>query len=171
MSRTRLLSTASLVRPRERTDLFFFSFARNYLHVLCLGKQHEILLTRTFHRLFRTLGCSWTRFWYLIDEFRSRAQQQTNTATTSATSTLKQSDERFRQFFWNNFIQEDDTYFYKHTKPSLPLVQSDVVRKIMALCIQEGAMLSVLSDVVVLTRQTSAHLSNSHTTSDSCEHL
>ncbi|KAG0080630.1 hypothetical protein BGZ90_011748 [Linnemannia elongata] len=73
-------------------------------------------------------GCSWARFWYLIDEFRSRSQQQANTATTYATPTLKQSDERFRQFFWNNFIQEDDTYFYKHTKPSPTAVQSDVSR-------------------------------------------
>ncbi|KAF9140849.1 hypothetical protein BGX30_005877 [Mortierella sp. GBA39] len=73
-------------------------------------------------------GCSWTRFWYLVDEFRSRGQPQANTATTSATPALKQSDERFRQFFWNNFIQEDDTYFYKHTKPSPTAVQTDVPR-------------------------------------------
>ncbi|KAF8930326.1 General transcription factor 3C polypeptide 1 [Haplosporangium gracile] len=42
--------------------------------------------------------------------------------------TLKQSDERFRQFFWNNFIQEDDTHFYRHTKPDPSAVQGDVSR-------------------------------------------
>ncbi|KAG0366810.1 RNA polymerase III transcription initiation factor complex subunit, partial [Mortierella sp. AD032] len=52
-------------------------------------------------------GCSWVRFWYLIDEFRGRGQAM-----------VTQSDEKFRQFFWNNFIQEDDTHFYSHTKPN-----------------------------------------------------
>ncbi|KAF9925194.1 hypothetical protein FBU30_004974 [Linnemannia zychae] len=53
------------------------------------------------------------KFWYLIDEFQSRSVSQTS--ETSGVNT-KPSDEKFRQFFWNNFIHEDGTQLYTHTK-------------------------------------------------------
>lgn len=84
------------------------------------------------HNFFSVLGCSWGRFWFLIDEFRNRSYVQTSNATKStatATLALKRSDERFRQFFWNNFIQEDDTHFFKHVKSDPSTAQNDVVRK------------------------------------------
>ncbi|KAF9080508.1 hypothetical protein BGX23_002029, partial [Mortierella sp. AD031] len=59
--------------------------------------------------------CSWSRFWYLVDKFRSRNQAESGKPSKC---TIKQSDEKFRQFFWNNFIQEDGTLFYSHTNPS-----------------------------------------------------
>ncbi|KAF9905159.1 hypothetical protein EC991_001979 [Linnemannia zychae] len=70
-------------------------------------------------------GCSWDRFWYLIDEFRGRNSEKSN---SSPIDRPKQSDEKFRQFFWNNFIQEDDTHFYSHTRPDSDANADDASR-------------------------------------------
>lgn len=33
---------------------------------------------------------------------------------TADLSNMKRTDEKFQQFFWNNFVQEDGTLFYIH---------------------------------------------------------
>ncbi|KAF9134140.1 hypothetical protein BGW39_008055 [Mortierella sp. 14UC] len=68
---------------------------------------------------------NWDRFWYLIDEFRGRNAGKTSSCTNNKP---KRSDEKFRQFFWNNFIQEDDTHFYSHTKPNPNATADDTSR-------------------------------------------
>ncbi|KAF9424644.1 RNA polymerase III transcription initiation factor complex subunit [Podila epigama] len=62
-------------------------------------------------------GCSWNRFWYLVNEFM---QQKNAPSVPPATSNEGSNshphdlvDERFRQYFWNNFKEEDGILFYR----------------------------------------------------------
>ncbi|KAI8357553.1 hypothetical protein B0O80DRAFT_445201 [Mortierella sp. GBAus27b] len=55
-------------------------------------------------------GCNWGRFWYLVDEFLERERGE----PTADPSKMKRTDEKFQQFFWNNFVQEDGALFYIH---------------------------------------------------------
>ncbi|KAG0197777.1 hypothetical protein BGX28_008715 [Mortierella sp. GBA30] len=60
-------------------------------------------------------GCSWDRFWYIVDEFLQKAQTGKEQAESERdASMMKRTDEKFRQFFWNNFVQEDGVLFYLH---------------------------------------------------------
>ncbi|KAI8606696.1 hypothetical protein EDD21DRAFT_360197 [Dissophora ornata] len=65
-------------------------------------------------------GCSWDRFWFIVDEFLQR-KESTAGGTASPPKSfqgMKRTDEKFRQFFWNNFVQEDGVLFYKHSPAS-----------------------------------------------------
>lgn len=163
---------------QEWNTLIYFillarSLRRKLLNAAFMATHNilELLLTwdHSQHSSLHVLGCSWGRFWYLIDEFRSRSNAQNSTVTASAatvTPSLKQSDERFRQFFWNNFIQEDDTHFYNHTKPGPSGVQDDVVRKsqvaVMAIWLQFYYHFAVIGEKSVQLFKP--------TTTDICEH-
>jgi hypothetical protein len=59
-------------------------------------------------------GCNWGRFWYLIDEFLDKKRKD----DTTSSSDMKRTDEKFQQFFWNNFVQEDGALFYNHGSTS-----------------------------------------------------
>ncbi|CAO3565818.1 unnamed protein product [Mortierella alpina] len=60
-------------------------------------------------------GSSWGRFWYIVDKFMHKtALDGTEQRAQAESPTVKRTDESFRQFFWNNFIQEEGVVFYEH---------------------------------------------------------
>ncbi|KAF9182500.1 RNA polymerase III transcription initiation factor complex subunit [Haplosporangium sp. Z 767] len=56
-------------------------------------------------------GCNWDRFWYIVDKFTEKSK---TTSLADSPETFRRTDEKFRQFFWNNFVQEDGVLFYKN---------------------------------------------------------
>ncbi|KAF9395034.1 hypothetical protein CPC16_009527 [Podila verticillata] len=70
-------------------------------------------------------GCSWDRFWYLVDEFLQRKNTPANSAPDLHLTV--RSDERFRQFFWNNFKEEEGSIIYKTKEPNVPSPNPDEV--------------------------------------------
>ncbi|KAG0345260.1 hypothetical protein BG004_003840 [Podila humilis] len=79
---------------------------------LVLHVQHEVALDGSS-------GCSWDRFWFLVDDFLRK-----NGTLSSAEPLVGdnappsgRTDERYREFFWNNFIEEDGMAFYRTKEP------------------------------------------------------
>ncbi|KAF9956118.1 hypothetical protein BGZ72_003020 [Mortierella alpina] len=56
---------------------------------------------------------NWDRFWYIVDKFMHKTALE-SAEERAQTETMKRTDESFRQFFWNNFIQEEGVVFYEH---------------------------------------------------------
>ena len=73
--------------------------------------QQSNLPSRVF---CRSAGSSWGRFWYIVDRFMHKTALDGTEQRAQAESTVKRTDESFRQFFWNNFIQEEGVVFYDH---------------------------------------------------------
>ncbi|KAF9936468.1 hypothetical protein BGZ67_002369 [Mortierella alpina] len=58
---------------------------------------------------------NWGRFWYIVDEFMRRmALDSVEQCAQAKSPTIKRTDESFRKFFWNNFIQEEGVVFHEH---------------------------------------------------------
>ncbi|ORZ28797.1 hypothetical protein BCR41DRAFT_344088 [Lobosporangium transversale] len=66
-------------------------------------------------------GCSWSRFWFLVDQFLLKDDDPTSAPSFTGApqsftdNRLKRADEKFRLFFWSNFVQEDGVSFYNHS--------------------------------------------------------
>ncbi|KAG0035908.1 RNA polymerase III transcription initiation factor complex subunit [Podila clonocystis] len=72
-------------------------------------------------------GCCWDRFWYLVDEFLQRkGTLAAAVPAAGANSRLSgRTDERFRQFFWDNFKEEEGNIIYKTKDPYVPQPDTD----------------------------------------------
>ncbi|KAF9557837.1 hypothetical protein EC968_007411 [Mortierella alpina] len=82
---------------------------------LVLHVQTEVALDGASGKCPSFECCSWERFWYIVDKFMHRtALDGVEQREQAESSTIKRTDQSFRQFFWNNFIQEEGVVFYEH---------------------------------------------------------
>ncbi|KAG0317270.1 RNA polymerase III transcription initiation factor complex subunit [Dissophora globulifera] len=72
-------------------------------------------------------GCNWDRFWYIVDEFLQRTSDVATDAPPKADpATMKRTDVKFRQFFWNNLILEEALLLYTRGASADPAGLDDV---------------------------------------------
>ncbi|KAF9580747.1 hypothetical protein BGW38_002480 [Lunasporangiospora selenospora] len=83
-------------------------------------------------------GCSWERFWYLVDEFL-HSEEGSSSAIAGSSAKITDTDgtkerppgmdDKFRQFFWTNIIQEEGFLFFNsQQQPSSDAKASNVTR-------------------------------------------
>ncbi|KAF9116130.1 hypothetical protein BGX27_004713 [Mortierella sp. AM989] len=64
---------------------------------------------------------SWSRFWFLVDHYLHTSRNSTSATSTESSresltdtdpSQITRTDEKFRLFFWNNFVREDGVLLF-----------------------------------------------------------
>ncbi|KAF8985083.1 hypothetical protein BGZ46_006045 [Entomortierella lignicola] len=63
-------------------------------------------------------GSSWSRFWYLVDQFLHTRDTKAGVEGSSTNEQIKRTDEKFRLYFWNNFVREEGAFLYIHNSAS-----------------------------------------------------